>query len=85
MFAKLKDWRSTATRYDRCAHNFFSAICIAGTVIFYLKEWVLNLAVAAGEEVTLLRTSAIQGPLMGFDRAYEKGSLQHANSSTRPR
>lgn len=25
-----------ATRYDRCAHTFFSAICIAATVIFWL-------------------------------------------------
>ena len=37
MFARLKDWRRIATRYDRCAHTFFSAICIAATVIFYLK------------------------------------------------
>ena len=36
MFAKLKDWRRIATRYDRCAHTFFSAICIAASVIFYL-------------------------------------------------
>ncbi len=36
MFGKLKDWRRIATRYDRCAHTFFSAICIAATVIFYL-------------------------------------------------
>jgi transposase len=36
LFAKLKDWRRIATRYDRCAHTFFSAICIAATVIFYL-------------------------------------------------
>jgi transposase len=28
MFAKLKDWRRIATRYDRCAHTFFSAICL---------------------------------------------------------
>jgi transposase len=38
MFAKLKDWRRIATRYDRCAHTFFSAICIAASVTFYLKE-----------------------------------------------
>jgi transposase len=38
MFAKLKDWRRIATRYDRCAHTFFSAICIATGVAFYLKE-----------------------------------------------
>ncbi len=38
MFAKLKDWRRIATRYDRCAHTFFSAICIAATVIFWLNQ-----------------------------------------------
>lgn len=36
LFAKLKDWRRIATRYDRCAHIFFSAICIAAAVIFSL-------------------------------------------------
>jgi transposase len=38
MFAKLKDWRRVATRYDRCAHTFFSAICIAAAVTFYLNQ-----------------------------------------------
>lgn len=38
MFAKLKDWRRIHTRYDRCAHTFFSAICIAATVIFWLNQ-----------------------------------------------
>ena len=28
--------RRIATRYDRCAHTFFSRICIAATVIFWL-------------------------------------------------
>jgi transposase len=36
MVARLKDWRRIATRYDRCAHTFMSAICIAATVIFWL-------------------------------------------------
>ena len=27
LFAKLKHWRRIATRYDRCAHTFFSAVC----------------------------------------------------------
>ena len=36
MFGRLKDWRRIATRYDRCAHTFMSAICIAATVIFLL-------------------------------------------------
>jgi transposase len=36
LFAKLKDWRRIATRYDRCAYTFFSAICIAAAVIFWL-------------------------------------------------
>jgi transposase len=30
-------------RYDRCAHTFMSAICIAATVIFWLPQWVLSL------------------------------------------
>ncbi|HVI91825.1 MAG TPA: IS5 family transposase [Dongiaceae bacterium] len=38
MFAKLKDWRRIATRYDRCAHTFFSAICVAAAVIFWLGK-----------------------------------------------
>jgi transposase len=38
MFGRIKDWRRIALRYDRCAHTFFSAICLAATVIFYLKE-----------------------------------------------
>jgi transposase len=38
MFAKLKDWRRIATRYDRCAHTFFSSICIAAAVAFYLNQ-----------------------------------------------
>ena len=36
-FGRLKDWRRVATRYDRCAHTFFSAICIAASVVFYLN------------------------------------------------
>jgi transposase len=36
-FGWLKDWRRIATRYDRCAHTFFSSICIAASFIFYLR------------------------------------------------
>jgi transposase len=36
MFGRLKDWRRIHTRYDRCAHTFISAICIAAPVIFWL-------------------------------------------------
>ncbi len=38
LFAKLKDWRCIATRYDRCAHTFFSAVCIAVAIIFWLDQ-----------------------------------------------
>lgn len=37
MSAKLKDWRRIATRYDRCAHTLFSAICLAAVAAFYLN------------------------------------------------
>ena len=40
MFGRIKDWRRIALR---CAYTFFSAICLAATVIFYLKECVLSL------------------------------------------
>ncbi len=36
MFGRLKDWRRIHTRYDRCAHTYFSAICIAAAAIFWL-------------------------------------------------
>ncbi|WP_264787870.1 IS5 family transposase, partial [Gluconobacter roseus] len=36
MFGRLKDWRRVATRYDRCPTVFFSAICLAATVICWL-------------------------------------------------
>jgi transposase len=36
MLGWLKDWRRIAMRYDRCAHTFFSAVCIAAVVIFWL-------------------------------------------------
>ena len=36
-FGRLKDGRRIASRYDRCAHTFFSAICIAATVTFWLR------------------------------------------------
>ena len=38
MFGRLKDWRRVHTRYDRCAHTFFSAICIAATFIFWINQ-----------------------------------------------
>ena len=36
MFGRIKDWRRVHTRYDRCAHTYFSAICIAAAVVFWL-------------------------------------------------
>ncbi|WP_420797086.1 IS5 family transposase [Altericroceibacterium spongiae] len=36
MFGRIKDWRRVATRYDRCAHTFMSAISIAATVCYWL-------------------------------------------------
>ncbi len=36
MFARLKDWRRVAIRYDWCPTVFFSAIALAATVLFWL-------------------------------------------------
>jgi transposase len=36
MFGRLKGWRRIHTRYDRCAHTYLSAICIAAAVALWL-------------------------------------------------
>jgi transposase len=36
VFGRIKDWRRVATRYDRCAHTFMSAISIAATSCYWL-------------------------------------------------
>ena len=36
VFGRIKDWRRVATRYDRCAHTFMSAISIAATCCYWL-------------------------------------------------
>ncbi|KIC42195.1 transposase [Ruegeria sp. ANG-R] len=38
LFAKIKDWRRVATRYDRCVRTSFSAICIAAIIIFWINQ-----------------------------------------------
>ena len=38
MFGRLKDWRRVATRYDRCAHTYLSAITLAAIMLFWLKR-----------------------------------------------
>ena len=38
MFGRFKDWRLIHTPYDRCAHTFMSAICIAATIIFWINN-----------------------------------------------
>ena len=36
MVGRLKGWRRVRSRDDRCAHTYFSAICIAAAVVFRL-------------------------------------------------
>ena len=35
-FARLKDWRRVATRYDRCPKVFLSACALAAVILFWL-------------------------------------------------
>lgn len=37
MFCRLKDWRRIATRYDRTARNFLSAVALAATLSFWAR------------------------------------------------
>jgi transposase len=36
MFCRLKDWRRIATRYDKLARNFLSAVTLAATIIWWV-------------------------------------------------
>jgi transposase len=36
LFGRLKDWRRVATRYDRCAKTFLSAVALAAAAMFWL-------------------------------------------------
>ena len=42
MFARLKDWRRIATRYDRCPILFLCACALAATVIYWLLVLTLE-------------------------------------------
>ena len=44
MFARLKDWRRIATRYDRCADILISACALAAIIMFLLWDAVTGLA-----------------------------------------
>jgi len=35
-FCRLKDWRRIATRYDKLEQNFFSALCFAATLAYWI-------------------------------------------------
>ncbi|WP_408906194.1 hypothetical protein [Roseomonas marmotae] len=38
IFGRIKGWCRTATRHDRCAHTFMSAICLVATILFWINE-----------------------------------------------
>ena len=35
-FCRLKDWRRIATRYDKLARNYFSALCFVAMLAYWL-------------------------------------------------
>jgi putative transposase len=37
MFCRLKDWRRVATRYDKLAATFASAVCIAAIITWWTQ------------------------------------------------
>jgi len=36
MFGRIKDFRRIATRYDKLAQNFLSAVCLVATICYWL-------------------------------------------------
>lgn len=37
MFCRIKDFRRIATRYDKLAQNFLSAVCLAALIAYWLN------------------------------------------------
>jgi hypothetical protein len=37
MFCRLKEASRIATRYDKCAGNFLSAVCLIAAIYFWLN------------------------------------------------
>ena len=35
-FGRLKDFRRIATRYDKLAENYFSALCLVAAVVYWM-------------------------------------------------
>ena len=65
MFGRLKDWRRIAMRYDRCAHTFMSAICLAAAVLFWINE--------SRPQALLPDVPPLAETLPGFDAVFWQG------------
>jgi transposase len=37
-YCRLKDFRRIATRYDKLARNFFSSVCLAAALIYWMPS-----------------------------------------------
>lgn len=63
MFCRLKDWRRIATRYDKLARNFLSAVSLAAAIIWWtglspdLRGWRTGEDEIAGWLPTVLGAS----------------------------
>ena len=58
MFGRLKDWRRISMCYDRYAHTFISAICVAATFIFWFPVLSLEARPASSDLRSHCRFSA---------------------------
>ena len=56
MLVPIRDWRRTAMR-----HPFFSAVCIAAAVTFWLRYWILILVAFAIGDLVVEEPSAFVG------------------------
>ena len=78
MFGRLKDWRRVATRYDRCAKTFLSAVALAATVMFWLsKSMSLEPKLTAPNHCY---PTIIKGPELG----HRYGITSNRSTSTMP-
>src|SRR4051812_45546650 len=65
LWARLKEWRAIATRYEKTAHSFMGVLCLAATLDWLKREQVLALQ---------LRSTLISESLGHHDSAIMDGS-----------
>ena len=87
MFNRLKDFRRIATRYDKLARNFASAIALAAIALWWANGvWSLEAQVLAGLGNQLMQPDLVDAFIQSFNTEWARLSAEiAAEADTRRR